>query len=64
MKSKFIVSAAEVGHNNLWQRSLIAFAIVSKDKAHVNSSADTVMDFLCSIPDINIIDVNLDIIGF
>jgi len=63
-KNKFNVSIAETGHNDLWQRTEIGFSIVSNDKSHVNSSADKVMDFLHSFPEINIIQTNLEIIGF
>lgn len=64
VKNKFNVSVAEVGYNDLWQRTLIGFSVVSNDKAHVNSSADKIMDFLYSIPDINIIETKMEIIGF
>lgn len=64
MKNKFNISVAEIGHNDLWQRTMIGFAIVSNDKAHANSSADKVMDFLYNSPDINVIKSNLEIIGY
>ena len=63
IKSKFNVSVAEVGHNDLWQRSEIGFSVVSNDKIHANASADKVIDFLHSFPEINIISINLEIIG-
>jgi uncharacterized protein YlxP (DUF503 family) len=64
IKNKFNVSIAEVGHNDLWQRAMIGFSIVSNSKAHVNSSADKVLNFLHEFPDIDIIKTQLEIIGF
>ncbi len=64
LRNRFNISAAEVGYHDKWQRTNIGFAIVSNDKAHVNSSADKVIDFLYSTPEINIIDIKLEIIGF
>jgi uncharacterized protein YlxP (DUF503 family) len=64
LKSKFNISVAELGHKDLWQRTIIGFTIISNDKAHANSSSDKVMNFLYSFPDINIIDYKLEIIGF
>jgi len=64
LKNKFNISVAEVGHNDLWQRTEIGFAIVSNDSSHANSFADNVMNFLYEIHDINVINVDLEIIGF
>jgi uncharacterized protein YlxP (DUF503 family) len=64
LKNKFNVSVAEVGHQDKWQRAVIGFAIVSNDNAHANSSADKVINFLHSVPDIHVIKIDLEIIGF
>ncbi len=64
LKNKFNVSVAEVGHQDKWQRSVIGFAILSNDNAHVNSSADKVINFLHDVPDIDVIKIDLEIIGF
>ncbi|MFC1855108.1 DUF503 domain-containing protein [Thermodesulfobacteriota bacterium] len=64
LKSKFNASVAEISHHDLWQRTMIGVSIVSNDKAHANSSVDKVMNFLYAIPDINIINTTIEIIGF
>ncbi len=62
-KNRFNVSVAEGGYNDLWQRTKIGFSIVSNDRSHANSSADKIIDYLHGIPDINIIQTDLEIIG-
>ena len=49
VKAKFNVSIAEVGDNDLWQRSVVGVAAVGNDHAFVNETLDKVADFVASM---------------
>ncbi len=49
VKSRFNVSIAEVGDNDLWQRSMVGVASVGNDHAFVNETLDKVADFVGSM---------------
>jgi uncharacterized protein len=46
VKAKFNVSVAEVDANELWQRAIIALALVGNEKANVNEQMDKVLHFI------------------
>jgi len=46
VRSRFNVTIAEVGDNDLWQRAKIGFCMVSNDRRFINSSLDKVIDFI------------------
>jgi uncharacterized protein YlxP (DUF503 family) len=49
VKAKFNVSIAEVGDNDLWQRSVLGVTAVGNDHSFVNESLDKVADFVASM---------------
>ena len=49
VKARFNVSIAEVGDNDLWQRSVVGVAAVGNDHAFVNETLDKVADFIGSM---------------
>jgi uncharacterized protein YlxP (DUF503 family) len=49
VKARFNVSIAEVGDNDLWQRSVVGVAAVGNDRAFVNETLDKVADFIGSM---------------
>jgi uncharacterized protein YlxP (DUF503 family) len=49
VKARYNVSIAEVGENDLWQRSLVGVAAVGNDHAFVNETLDKVADFIASM---------------
>ncbi len=49
VKAKFNVSIAEVGGNDLWQRSVVGVSAVGNDHAFVNETLDKVVDFVASM---------------
>lgn len=49
VKARFNVSIAEVGENDLWQRSVIGVAAVGNDHAFVNETLDKVAAFVGSM---------------
>ncbi|MBI5453377.1 MAG: DUF503 domain-containing protein [Deltaproteobacteria bacterium] len=46
VKNRYNVSVAEVDGSDLWQRGEIGVAVVSNDRALVNSVMDKVLDFV------------------
>lgn len=46
VRSRFNVSIAEVGQQDLWQRATIAFACVSNDSCHTNQVISSVVNFI------------------
>lgn len=64
VREKFPVSIAEVGDNDIWQRSRIGFAVVGNDRAFVNGYMDTVIDFIETLYLAEIVDQHIEIISF
>ena len=61
IRSRFNVSVAEVGGNELWQRATIGIASVSGDRGHAGEVLDKVMDLLRSTTSAEIIDYRIEI---
>jgi len=62
VKNKFNVSIAEVGDQDLWQRSQIGFCLVGNDKRFINSSLDKVVDFIEAINSAEITNADIEIL--
>jgi uncharacterized protein YlxP (DUF503 family) len=54
-KSRFGIAAAEVGHQDRWQRSELGFAAVAGSHRHVEEVLDTVERFVWSHPEIEVV---------
>lgn len=61
IRSKFNVSVAEVGHNDLWQKASLAVAAVSNDKSYLNQTLDHVLDLVRSVPEVSLLDYHIEI---
>lgn len=61
IRNTFNVSVAEVGSNDLWQRSSLAVAAVSNDKAHLNQTLDHVVNMVRAVPEIDLLDYSIEI---
>jgi len=46
IKSRFNVSVAEVGYNDLWNRSVMGIAVVSNEKSLCESMILKIIDFI------------------
>lgn len=55
-RRRYGVAAAEVDHQDLWQRAALAFAAVAKDAGHVKDVLDSVDRFVWSHPEIEVIE--------
>ncbi len=49
VRSRFDVAIAEVGDNDLWQRTVLGVAAVGNDAAHLNEVLDKVTDFVAGM---------------
>lgn len=49
VKARYNVSIAEVGDNDLWQRSVLGVTAVGNDHSFVNETLDKVADFVAAM---------------
>lgn len=62
IKSRFNVSAAEVDHHELWNRSVIGVAVVSNSKALCESALLKVVDFIDNDERVEIINHFMEVL--
>ncbi len=58
-RHRFAVSAAEVDHQDLWQRATLAMAVVSGTESQARDVLDAVERFVWSFPEIEVVDAQL-----
>ncbi len=61
IRSRFNVSVADVGDQNLWQRAVIGVAVVANDGRFVNEVLSKVLSLVASDPRAEIIDKSMEI---
>ena len=61
VRNKFNVSVAEVDDFDLWQRSTIAIAVVSKDGHFADQVISNVVGLIESDTHVNVIDIETDL---
>jgi hypothetical protein len=59
-RNKFNVSMAEIGGQDKWQRALIGIVSVGNEKRFVNQVLDRVMNFIRSVPFVNLIGYQIE----
>ena len=62
--SKFKVPVSEVGHQDLWQRAELGFAVVGNDKQDLNSIIDKMADYIFDLSAGQIVDRKYEFIYF
>lgn len=62
-KRRFGVAAAEVGHQEKWQRAALGFAAVSDRAHHADSVLENVERFALSFPEVEVIESSWDRFG-
>ena len=58
-RHRFAVSAAEVDHQDLWQRATLAMAVVSGTESQARDVLDAVERFVWSFPEIEVVEAQL-----
>jgi uncharacterized protein YlxP (DUF503 family) len=53
-RRRYSVAAAEVGHQDIWQRSIVGVATVSGSAAHARQVIDAVERFVWSFPEVEV----------
>ena len=64
VRNRFNISVAEVGDNELWQRSQLGLSIVGNDRRFVNSYLDRVVNFIEAMNIVDIAHSELEILNF
>ncbi|RYD06442.1 hypothetical protein N752_03710 [Desulforamulus aquiferis] len=62
VRSRFNVSIAEVGNQDLWQRATLGVAAVSNETAHVNQMLNTVIKSIEANGEAELIDYTIEIL--
>ena len=58
-RHRFAVTAAEVDHQDLWQRATLAMAVVSGTESQARDVLDAVERFVWSFPEIEVVEAQL-----
>lgn len=61
-KNRFNISIAEVGENDKWQKSIIAFSTISNNQRLVEETIEKVINFFDSYSEIEIINIKREIL--
>lgn len=61
IKSKFNASVAEVGYNDLWNRSLIGLTVVSNNKKLCDEAISKIIAFIDNDERVEILSLNKEI---
>ena len=64
VRNRFNISIAEVGDNELWQRSQLGLSMVGNDRRFVNSYLDRVVNFIEAMNIVDIAHSELEILNF
>lgn len=63
-RAKFHVAAAEVDHQETWQRTALGFAVVSADRRHADTMIRKIASFVDSMQLAPVISCETEIISF
>jgi uncharacterized protein len=58
-RHRFAVSAAEVDHQDKWQRAELGFAAVAGSESHVREVLEAVERFVWSFPEVEVVDSSM-----
>jgi len=64
VRSRFDVSVAEVGENDIWQRAQLGIAVVGNDRRFVNEVLDKVRGFVDQLYLAPILDQELELMSY
>lgn len=61
IRSRFNVSVADLGDQNLWQRAVIGAAVVANDGRFVNETLSKVLNLVSSDPRVEIVEQRMEL---
>jgi uncharacterized protein YlxP (DUF503 family) len=62
LRSQFNVSVSEVDHQNLWQKSTVAVALVTGDRKHADRSLQGILNRIESYRIVEVVGVEVEIL--
>ena len=62
LQNKFNISVAEVDHQDLWQRAMLAIVMVSNENRHVRQAMDKILNFIDDQDQSQVIDHQIEIL--
>ena len=62
LRDKFNVSVAEVGDQDLWQRTVLGIACVANERSYVNQVLDHAVNLIRSIPTVEIMQFRIELL--
>ena len=63
VKNKFEVSIAEVGSQDLWQRTQIGIAVIGNDRGVLNTRLDHIINFVENMGTAELLDHHIELIN-
>ncbi|NLF25287.1 MAG: DUF503 domain-containing protein [Deltaproteobacteria bacterium] len=60
IRSKFNVSVAEIGELDKWQRTIFGIVTIGNDKKFVDSSINSVLNFVSTVGNVQIFDSKIE----
>jgi uncharacterized protein YlxP (DUF503 family) len=64
VQNKFMVSIAEVGDNDLWQKSKLGISVIGNNRRFVNSILDKILDFIEKLNLAEILNSEIEIVNY
>ena len=62
LREKFNLSVAEVGDQDLWQKSILGLACVANESAHVNQVLEQALNMIRGIPTIELVRSRIELL--
>jgi uncharacterized protein YlxP (DUF503 family) len=62
LRSKFNVSVAEVGDQELWQKAVLGIACVANQGTHVNQVLDQAVNLIRSVRAVELVQVRIEML--
>ena len=62
LRDRFNVSVAEVGEQELWQKSVLGIACVANERGFVNQVLDQAVNLIRSVPTIEVVRTHIELL--
>ncbi|HET6675931.1 MAG TPA: DUF503 domain-containing protein [Nitrospiraceae bacterium] len=62
LREKFNVSVAEVGEQDLWQKSILGLACVANESVHVNQVLEQALNVIRAVPTIELVRSRIELL--
>jgi hypothetical protein len=62
LREKFNISVAEVGEQDLWQKSILGLACVANESVHVNQVLEQALNVIRAVPTIELVRSRIELL--